>query len=89
MAKRRLWLNGSQGGQTEALLLAQEARALGCRVMVGNMGGRSLAMAPGFVIALLADFVDLDGPPDLAYDRAHGLEYVRGVIERPDSALWG
>ena len=35
------------GGLTEALLIADEARRLGLGVMVGNMVGTSLAMAPG------------------------------------------
>ena len=37
------------GGLTEALLIAEEARRLGLGVMVGNMVGTSLAMAPAFI----------------------------------------
>ena len=37
------------GGLTEALAMAREARQLGLGVMVGNMVGTSLAMAPAFV----------------------------------------
>jgi L-alanine-DL-glutamate epimerase-like enolase superfamily enzyme len=49
------------GGLTEALELAGRAQARGIGLMVGNMLGTSLAMAPGFVIAQLCRFVDLDG----------------------------
>jgi hypothetical protein len=35
------------GGLTEGLAMAAEARRLGLGVMVGNMVGSSLAMAPG------------------------------------------
>ena len=54
------------GGLTEALAMAAEARHLGLGVMVGNMVGTSLAMAPAFVVGQLCDIVDLDGPTFLA-----------------------
>ena len=50
------------GGLTEGLAMAREARRLGLGVMVGNMVGTSLAMAPSFVLGQLCDVVDLDGP---------------------------
>ena len=56
------------GGLTEALAIAAEARRLGLGVMVGNMVGSSLAMAPAFILAQLCDFVDLDGPTFIAED---------------------
>jgi L-Ala-D/L-Glu epimerase / N-acetyl-D-glutamate racemase len=77
------------GGLTEALALARDARALGLDVMVGCMAGTSLAMAPGMVVGQLAQFVDLDGPLLHAKDREHGIEYDRGVMELPTTALWG
>ena len=77
------------GGLTEALALAREARALGLQVMVGCMAGTSLAMAPGMVVGQLAEFVDLDGPLLHAKDRAHGIEYDRGVMQLPSTELWG
>src|SRR5690606_34765957 len=58
------------GGLTEGLLMAERARALGMKVMVGNMCGTSLAMAPAFVLGQLCDVVDLDGPLYLEHDRA-------------------
>lgn len=68
------------GGLTEGLLMAQEARRLGLGVMVGNMGGSSLGMGPGFLLGQHCDIVDLDGPIFLANDRRPGVEYVDGNI---------
>ena len=48
------------GGLTEALKLVQQARDKGIRLMIGNMTGTSLAMAPAYVVAQLCDFVDLE-----------------------------
>jgi L-alanine-DL-glutamate epimerase-like enolase superfamily enzyme len=76
------------GGLTEGLMIAREARRLGLKVMVGCMGGTSLAMAPAFVLAQLCDFVDLDAPVFLAKDRADPAQYRNGEIDCPES-LWG
>ena len=65
------------GGLTEGLLMAAEARRLGLGVMVGNMVGTSLAMAPAFVLGQLCDIVDLDGPTFLAEDRSPSVR-LRG-----------
>jgi len=75
------------GGLTEALAMAREARRLGKQVMVGNMGGSTLAMAPGFVLAQLCDVVDLDGPFGLADDPLAERIYKDGKIFVPDE-LW-
>lgn len=77
------------GGLTEALRLAKAAKAKGCKLMVGNMVGTSLSMAPSFVVAQLCDFVDIDGPLLLKYDHPHALEYINGVVKGFDAALWG
>ena len=77
------------GGLTEALRLARAAKEKGCKLMVGNMVGTSLSMAPSFVIAQLCDFVDIDGPLLLKYDRPLGLEYNKGVVQGVDPRLWG
>ena len=66
------------GGLTEGLAMAHEARRLGLGVMVGNMVGTSLAMAPAFVLGQLCDVVDLDGPIFLAQDRKPGMTYDDG-----------
>lgn len=77
------------GGLTEALRLCYAAKDLGCQLMVGNMVGTSLSMAPSFVIAQLCDFVDIDGPLLLQRDRPHGMKYKGGEVSIFDSALWG
>ena len=66
------------GGLTEGLLMADEARRLGLGVMVGNMVGSSLAMAPAFVLGQGCDIVDLDGPTFLAEDRTPSVVYEAG-----------
>lgn len=76
------------GGLTEALAIAEEARKLGFDLMVGNMGGSSLAMAPSFVVGQLCDVVDLDGPISLVADYQPSVVYEDGTIWCPD-ALWG
>jgi L-alanine-DL-glutamate epimerase-like enolase superfamily enzyme len=76
------------GGLTEALAMAREAQALGKQLMVGNMGGSTLAMAPGFVIGQLCDVVDLDGPFGLADDPLAAQIYRDGMIFVDDN-LWG
>jgi len=76
------------GGLTEALAMAREARRLGLGVMVGNMMGSSLAMAPSFIVGQLCDVVDLDGPTFLSHDRVPGVTYAKGMIW-VDEAVWG
>jgi L-alanine-DL-glutamate epimerase-like enolase superfamily enzyme len=77
------------GGLTEALDLAALARANGIGLMVGNMVGTSLAMAPGFVIAQFCRFVDLDGALFLKQDRQHPMTCDGGVLAPPGPELWG
>jgi L-alanine-DL-glutamate epimerase-like enolase superfamily enzyme len=76
------------GGLTEGLAMAAEARRLGLGVMVGNMVGTSLAMAPAFVLGQLCDIVDLDGPTFLAEDRTPAVVYRKGLIDCPQD-VWG
>ena len=76
------------GGLTEGLLIAARVRALGMKVMVGNMVGTSLAMAPAFVLGQHCDVVDLDGPIFLLRDRSPGLVYSDGLVHCED-AVWG
>jgi len=78
------------GGLTEALSIARQALADGKQVMVGNMMGTSLSMAPAYVIGQLSTFVDLDGPLLLASDVSNGLEYLNsGLVTIPEQTLWG
>jgi len=76
------------GGLTEALRMATEAHRLDLRVMVGNMVGTSLAMAPAFLLGQLCDVVDLDGPMFLTADRVPGVSYDSGKICCPPE-VWG
>ncbi|HEU4956352.1 MAG TPA: dipeptide epimerase [Sphingomicrobium sp.] len=76
------------GGLTEGLLMAAEARRLGLGVMVGNMVGSSLAMAPAFVLGQGCDIVDLDGPTFLAEDRTPSVVYDAGTITAGPE-VWG
>lgn len=76
------------GGLTEALKMARDAKLLGKQLMVGNMGGSTLAMAPGFIVGQLCDIVDLDGPYGLADDPLASEIYRDGKIFVPES-LWG
>lgn len=77
------------GGLTAALSSAAAARDVGFDVMVGCMVGTSLAMAPAFLVAQTARFVDLDGPLLLARDRAFPLEADGSILMPPARELWG
>ncbi len=76
------------GGLTEGLMMARRARELGKRVMVGNMVGTSLAMAPAFLLGQFCDIVDLDGPLFLDHDRTPGVVYADGHVDCP-AVVWG
>ncbi|QDX27941.1 dipeptide epimerase [Sphingomonas suaedae] len=76
------------GGLTEALMMAERAEQLGLGVMVGNMVGTSLAMAPAFVLAQRCGIVDLDGPTFLKADRTPAIVYRDGTVWCDDS-VWG
>ncbi len=68
------------GGLTAAFAMASRARELGLGVMVGNMGGTSLAMAPAFLLGQICDVTDLDGPLLLRDDRRPAVQYSDGRI---------
>jgi L-alanine-DL-glutamate epimerase-like enolase superfamily enzyme len=77
------------GGLTGALALKTAAQAAGLGVMVGCMVATSLSMAPAFLLAQGADFVDLDGPLLLERDRVPGIAYDGAFMSPPPAALWG
>ncbi|MFU8831369.1 MAG: N-acetyl-D-Glu racemase DgcA [Wenzhouxiangella sp.] len=77
------------GGLTEALALARLATDRNMALMVGNMVGTSLAMAPGFVIAQLCRYADLDGPLLLEQDRESAMSFEDGKVSPPSRHLWG
>jgi L-alanine-DL-glutamate epimerase-like enolase superfamily enzyme len=76
------------GGLTEALRMLRSARMLGKQLMVGNMGGSTLAMAPGFILGQQCDLIDLDGPFGLADDPLASHIYSDGRIFVPET-IWG
>ncbi len=71
------------GGLTEAMKLADAADAAGLKIMVGCMLSTSLGIAPAFLLAQRAAWVDLDGPALLADDRDGGFEFADGKIIPP------
>lgn len=75
------------GGLTEALALTAAARARGLRIMLGCMLGTSLGIAPAFLAAQGADWVDLDGALLLARDRDGALAMRDGMLL--PGTLWG
>ena len=77
------------GGLTEALAMGNEAIARGMQLMVGNMCGTSLGMAPAFLVGQRCGYVDLDGPLLQTLDREHAMQCENGVMQPPSPALWG
>lgn len=77
------------GGLTEAIELVRAARDRGLAVMVGCMVSTSLSIAPAMLLAMRADYVDLDGPLLLASDREGGVVELEGCLQPPSGALWG
>lgn len=71
------------GGLTEALKMAREAEERGLKLMVGCMLSTSLGIAPAFLVAQGAQWVDLDGPILLAEDRDEGFRFEMGMVVAP------
>ena len=78
------------GGLTEGLQLVEAAKANGMQLMIGNMTGSSLSMAPAYVVGQFCQFIDIDGPLLQKDDVQHGLLYQNsGEVSIPTAALWG
>jgi L-Ala-D/L-Glu epimerase len=75
------------GGLTEALKIADAAKDAGMKSMVGCMLSTSLGIAPAFLVAQRADWIDLDGPALLAEDRPDGFGFADGNIIPPAKIL--
>ncbi|MEZ5655960.1 MAG: N-acetyl-D-Glu racemase DgcA [Sphingobium sp.] len=75
------------GGLTEGLALRDEAIKAGQKLMIGCMLCTSLAIAPAFLLAQQADWVDLDGALLLERDRDDPLRLEGGMLH--PSSLWG
>ena len=77
------------GGLTAALTLAHAARERGLGLMTGCMVSSSLSIAPAMHVAMLSDFVDLDGPLWLREDRSGGVRQENGLLLPPLEGFWG
>jgi L-alanine-DL-glutamate epimerase-like enolase superfamily enzyme len=77
------------GGLTAALALKAAAEAAGFGIMAGCMVATSLSMAPAFLLAQGAEFVDLDGPLLLEQDREPGAVYKGAWMQPPGTDVWG
>lgn len=77
------------GGLSAARRLVNAAKALEFEIMIGCMVATSLSMAPAFLLAAEADYVDLDGPLLLSKDRPGGLDYHDSLISWPAAVCWG
>lgn len=77
------------GGLTEALRMVEKAKQLGLGLMVGNMAGTSLSMAPAFLLAQYCAYSDLDGPLFLREDRQPAMVYAGDRLSPAESGLWG
>ena len=77
------------GGLTEALVLKQRAQKMGLGIMVGCMVATSLSIAPAFMLAQDALWVDLDGALLLSQDRNNPMAANGPLLMPPSNALWG
>lgn len=77
------------GGLSEAMRMVRWCRENGVELMVGNMLGSSLAMAPAFLVAQYCRFVDLDGPLWQKTDRGSPFVYEGARMLPPGPGLWG
>lgn len=76
------------GGLGPGLRMAQRAKELGMRVMLGCMIETSIGVTAMAHLAGLADWLDLDGPLLIADDPFDGLRYdEHGGVHLPDR--WG
>ena len=71
-------------GMREGWKMAQMARALGMKVMVGCMTETSCAVSAAAQLSPYVDFADLDGNLLIANDRFEGVKVVNGKLSLPD-----
>jgi L-alanine-DL-glutamate epimerase-like enolase superfamily enzyme len=67
-------------GMREGWKMANLARALGMRVMIGCMTETSCACSAAAQLSPLVDFADLDGNLLISNDRFTGMQVVNGKI---------
>ena len=71
-------------GMREGWKMANMARALGMKVMVGCMTETSCAVSAAAQFSPFVDFADLDGNLLIANDRFDGVKVVDGKLSLPD-----
>ena len=71
-------------GMREGWKMAQLARALGLKVMVGCMTETSCAVSAAAQLSPYVDFADLDGNLLIANDRFDGVQVIDGKLSLPD-----
>ena len=71
------------GGMNEARKMADMARGLGMKVMVGCMTETSCAVTAAAQLSPITDYADLDGNLLISNDRFHGMEVKDGRITLP------
>ena len=74
---------------TEALLLKDFALQNGLKIMIGCMICSSIGIAAAQLIALDADYIDLDGASFIEKDRENSITYKNGNMSIASSNLWG
>tara|TARA_Y100000590_G_C15743819_1_gene1021253 strand:- start:3310 stop:4299 length:990 start_codon:yes stop_codon:yes gene_type:complete len=77
------------GGLFEAIKMIKAAKKYDLKIMAGCMLCTSLGIAPAQIVAMHADFIDLDGPIFLEKDRENKIEYKNGLMKTSSSELWG
>jgi len=77
------------GGLTAAHQTLQDARTHGFEIMIGSMVATSLAVAPAYLLAGEARWLDLDGPLLMAEDRDDGFLFDADTMHAPKGSLWG
>ncbi len=77
------------GGLTEALKIVNQCKKNKKKILVGNMLGSSLAMAPALIIAQHSDWIDLDGPLLQREDIHPPIHFEKTKMHPPDISLWG
>lgn len=71
-------------GMLEAFKMMKKAKAQGLKIMIGCMVETSCAVSAAAHLALLADWIDLDGPLLIKNDNFKGLTYLNGEINIGD-----
>jgi L-alanine-DL-glutamate epimerase-like enolase superfamily enzyme len=72
------------GGIRQALKMINEARKLNLKIMLGCMTETSCAITAASHLAVLADWVDLDGAELISNDLFAGMKINKGKVTLPE-----